>query len=62
LDVSVRKANEAAFGKDTRKFGVEVFRDETNGNLMFVCETGSIAVIPGGGKLAAPTEDVKEPT
>jgi len=62
LDVSVRKANEAAFGKDTRKFGVEVFRDETNGNLMLVCETGSIAVISGGGKLTAPTEDVKEPT
>ena len=54
--------NEPVFGKDTRKFGVEVFRDETNGNLMFVAETGSIAVIAGGAKLSAPTENVKEPT
>jgi predicted small secreted protein len=62
LDLSVRRANEPAFGKETRKFGVEVFRDETTGNLMFVGETGSIAVIAGGAKLAAPTEEVKEPT
>lgn len=62
LDLSVRKANEPTFTKDTRKFGVEVFRDETNGNLIFIAETGSIAVIPGGEKLATPTADVKEPT
>lgn len=62
LDLSVRKANEPTFTKDTRRYGVEVFRDETNGNLIFLCETGSLAVIPGGDKLAAPTTEVKEPS
>jgi hypothetical protein len=61
LDLSVRRANEPAFGKDVRKFGVELYRDETNGNLIYVAETGSIAVIAGSGKLSVPTEDVKEP-
>jgi len=61
LDLSVRKSSEPTFTKDTRKYGVELYRDETNGNLIFLCETGSIAVIPGGEKLAAPTANVKEP-
>ncbi len=61
LDLAIRKNNEPTFTKDTKKFGVEVFRDETNGNVIFICETGSIAVIPGGDKLAAPTANVKEP-
>jgi hypothetical protein len=62
LDLSIRKSNEPAFGKDTRKFGVEVFRDETNGNIIFIGESGSIAVLSGGEKLAAPTADVKDPS
>jgi hypothetical protein len=62
LDLAVRKADEPAFTKDTKKYGVEVFRDEANGNLVFVCETGSLAVAPGGEKLPAPTVNPKEPT
>jgi hypothetical protein len=62
LDLAVRKAEEPTFTKDTKRFGVEVFRDEANGNLVFVCETGSIAVAPGGEKLPAPTVNPKEPT
>ena len=40
-----RKADEADFNKDTKKFGVEVFVDENNGNLIYVSETGDIAVV-----------------
>jgi hypothetical protein len=43
----VRKAGEKDFNKDTRKFGVEVFLDENNGNLVYITQTGEIAVVPG---------------
>jgi hypothetical protein len=46
LDLRVRKGGEADFSKDTRKFGVEVFRDESANNLVYISETGSIAVVP----------------
>jgi len=45
LDLKCRKGGESEFTKETRKFGVEVFRDENNGNLIYISETGSIAVI-----------------
>ncbi len=47
LDLRVRRGGEADFTKDTRKFGVEVFRDESTNNLVYISETGSIAVVPG---------------
>lgn len=61
LDLSCRKHNEPSFTKDTRKFGVEVFLDANNGNLIFVCETGHIAIAPSPKGLTAPTGNVKEP-
>jgi hypothetical protein len=61
LDLSCRKANEPSFGKETRKFGVEVYRDETTGNLIFIGETGSLAVTAAPANLKAPTPRVSEP-
>lgn len=61
LDLSVRKANEPSFTKDTRKYGVEVYRDSTTGNLIFISEVGSLAVIPAPAGAKAPTENVKQP-
>lgn len=61
LDLSCRKHNEPSFTKDTRKFGVEVFVDANNGNLIFICETGNLAVTPGPKGIKAPTANVKEP-
>lgn len=61
LDLEIRKANEKTFTKETSKFGVEVFRDETNGNLIFIAETGALAVIPGDEKIKAPTANIKQP-
>jgi hypothetical protein len=46
LEFRVRKAGEAEFGAGTKKWGMEVFRDENNGNLVYISETGSIAVAP----------------
>ena len=45
MELRVRKAGEADFNKDTKKIGIEVFRDENNGNLIYISETGSIAVV-----------------
>jgi len=43
LDILVRKAD----SKDKNpRFGVECFLDENNNNLIYVCETGSISVVP----------------
>ena len=47
LNLKSRKASEFDFNKDTKKYGIEVYKDEENGNLIYVSETGSIAVIPG---------------
>jgi hypothetical protein len=47
IELRVRKAGETDFNKDTKKYGIEVFKDENNGNLVYISETGSIAVIPG---------------
>jgi hypothetical protein len=61
LDLPCRKHNEPNFGKETRKFALEVYRDENNGNLIYLCETGSLAVLPEPKKLAAPTLKVLDP-
>jgi hypothetical protein len=46
LSLMVRTADEKNFGKDTQKYGIEVFKDENNGNIIYVSEAGSIAVLP----------------
>jgi hypothetical protein len=45
-DMSVRKAGEANFSSKTKKFGVELFRDNGAKHLLYVCETASIAFAP----------------
>jgi hypothetical protein len=47
FNVKSRKSAEYDFNKDTKKYGIEVYKDEENGNLVYVSETGSIAVVPG---------------
>jgi len=49
-DMSVRKAGEAVFNSKTKKFGIELFRDNGANRLLYVCESGSpaFAPIPGG--------------
>lgn len=47
MNLKARKDNEGNFTDATKKYGIEVFRDENNGNLIYISETGSIAVVPG---------------
>ena len=47
FNVMSRKSTEYNFNdKETKKYGIEVYKDEENGNLIYVSETGSIAVVP----------------
>ncbi len=61
LDLSCRRSDEKAFTKDTRKFGIEAYHDVTTANLLFISETGSIAVAPAPSGIKAPTAKAKEP-
>ncbi len=60
FEVKVRKAAEEKFTKDTKAYGVEVYKDENAGMLIYICESGAISVVPAAG-LAKPTGS-KEPT
>jgi hypothetical protein len=51
LELRVRRADEADFTPATKKFGVEVFKDENTGGLVYISETGSIATAPMPAKL-----------
>jgi hypothetical protein len=45
LDLKSRPAGESSWDK-ARKFGIEVFRDENNGNWIYITQDGHIAVVP----------------
>ncbi len=45
MALRARKSGEEKFEK-AKKFGIEVFEDNRTGNLIFISETGSIAVLP----------------
>jgi hypothetical protein len=59
LDLKVRKGGQQDFDPMTKSYGLEVFRDENNGNLIYISETGSISVVPGKQALRAPTPEDK---
>jgi len=59
LDLKVRKGGQPDFDPMTKTFGLEVFRDENNGNLILISQTGSISVVPGKQALRAPTPEDK---
>jgi hypothetical protein len=58
LDLKARKGREEDFAKATL-YGAEVFRDESNGNLIFLTQTGSLAVVPA--KLSDLKPNVEKP-
>lgn len=49
LELQSRKADEGDFTPKTRKYSVEAFLDPNAGNIVYICETGSIAASPGPG-------------
>ena len=46
MNLKARKAGEKEFTDKTKKYGIEVFQDNRTGNLVFISETGAIAVVP----------------
>src|SRR5712691_5219801 len=46
MNLKSRTSTEGDFSDKTKKYGIEVFKDENNGNLIYISETGSIAVVP----------------
>lgn len=60
LELKCRKAGENDFTKDTKRYGLEVFKDENTGQLIYICETGSIATVPAG--TASTPAEPKAPT
>lgn len=59
-DLQSRKYKEANFTDKTKKYGVEIFRDGNNSNLIFLAETGHIAVARGDKDVKAPTPKPKD--
>ncbi len=50
-DLACRKAGEAEFTQKTKKWGVELFHDRGTNRLLYVCESGSLALAPVPGSL-----------
>jgi hypothetical protein len=61
FDLKARKNNEPTFTDKTHAFGVEVFRDDNNGNGVYLIETGSLAVVPNFKDVAAPLANSQKP-
>jgi hypothetical protein len=61
FDLSCRKLGEQEFTKDTKKFGVEVFRDANNGLGIYLTQAGSLAVVASLGDVKVPLKDSKAP-
>ena len=61
LAMKVRKPNEETFGPNTKKVGVEVFKDGNTGGLIYITEAGLIAL--AAAPSTPPAKDaVKKPT
>ena len=61
LDLKGRRFDEYQFGKGTKKVGVELYRDNNNGNLIYLTEVGTLTVTPGPKGLKAPTKAPTDP-
>ena len=60
FELRVRKAGEDKFDDKTQKFGIEVFLDPNNNKVVYISETGSIAVLPAASTL--PSGKGNDPT
>ena len=49
FEVKVRKGDEKSWSGDTRTYGVEVYKDDNANTLLYVSETGDVAVVPAAG-------------
>jgi hypothetical protein len=61
LEVPVRTAAEENWGPDTKRFGMEAFKDEALGNAVVMAESGSLATLPMPGP-GVTTQDARTPS
>src|SRR2546423_437792 len=61
FDLAARKFGEADITKDTKRFGVEAFRDNNTGLGLYISQTGSIALGPNFQALTVPVNPSKGP-
>jgi hypothetical protein len=62
LDLKVRGPGEKTTTKDSKTFGLEVFKDGNNGCMIYVVENGNIAVVPSKlAKFIGEKEKSKDP-
>src|SRR5947209_18776431 len=61
FDLACRKYKEADITKDTKRWGVEAFRDNNTGLGLYIAQEGSIAVAPNFVTLNAPLNPSKGP-
>ena len=61
MELRARHAGEKEFTKDTKKYGIEVFLDENNGNYLYLCETGAMDAVAGKVGAARAGKEVKAP-
>lgn len=56
MDLRCRKAGQKEWTKDTPSFGIEVYREQKTGNLIYLSETGALAVVPSKAPATPPAE------
>ena len=61
FDLACRKYKEADITKDTKRWGVEAFRDNNTGLGLYIAEGGSIAIAPNFAALNPPLNPPKGP-
>src|SRR5450755_2307409 len=54
FDLACRKFGEADITKETKRWGVEAFRDNNSGLGLYIAQTGSIALAPNFAELTVP--------
>jgi hypothetical protein len=57
MELPARKASEKEVTKETKRYGVEVFLDPFTNHLIFISETGSLAVVPGTATIQGKVKD-----
>lgn len=61
MELSARKSKEKSFTAQTAKFGIEVYLDDTTGNLIYLGQNGAMAVVPGKAITSATAGGNKNP-
>jgi hypothetical protein len=61
LTLRVRKPGQTVFGPDAKAFGMEAYKDNNTGGLVYVTEGGMLAVAAAVPEKAPETKDVKKP-